>query len=265
MSEVAVDFGTSNTVLARFNETTGRAETIQIPGITSEMRYRLAPGGPEHAVWLVPSMIHYSDTEVLIGDQVLSRGLAEHPSTIRWMKRAVAHGVTKRRKTPQGHISPQQAGEDFLRMLLNYASDRLSLDEDSFTFTAPVEAFENFQDWLFRLCESLGVRRVRLLDEPTACVFGYQGAARRDERFVVFDFGGGTLDVSAVRIDVTTAEDKKAVVLGQAGRDLGGMNIDQWLAADFCKRHNLDDHERRQLEAVILRQAEARSDIRSRS
>lgn len=257
MSEVAVDFGTSNTVLARYNEATGRAETVEIPGITSEVRYRLTPDGSEHVVWVVPSMIHYSDSETLIGDQVLSRGLAEHPHTIRWMKRAIAQGVTKRRKTAQGHIGPQQAGEDFLRTLLNYASDRLSLEDDSFTFTAPVEAFENFQDWLFRLCESASIRRVRWLDEPTACVFGYQGAARRDERFVVFDFGGGTLDVSAVRIDLTSSDDKKAVVLGQAGCDLGGMDIDQWLAADFCQRHRLDEYERRELEALIVRQAEA--------
>jgi molecular chaperone DnaK len=257
MGEVAVDFGTCNTVLARYNATEERAETIVIPGVSTVIRYRLAPHGPEQVVWVVPSMIHYSETETLIGDQVLSRGLAEHGYTIRWMKRSIAQGASKRRKTGQGFVSPDQAAEDFLKLLLNYASDRISFHEDEFTFTAPVEAFENFQDKLWRLGEALRIRRLRLLDEPTACILGYRGAVRQDERFLVFDFGGGTLDVSAVRLDLAAAEGRKAVQLGKAGLDLGGMDLDQWIAADFCGRHGVGDSDRRELEALILRQAEA--------
>ncbi|MFB3788407.1 MAG: Hsp70 family protein [bacterium] len=257
MSQVSVDFGTSNTVLARFNETTQRVETLDIPGIASEMRYRLTQDGPEQFVHVIPSLIHYSETETLIGNQVLSRGLAEHPDTFRWMKRAIARRITKCKKTAQGHIDPLQAGEDFLKALLNYASDRISFTNDDFTFTAPVEAFEDFQDWLWKVIEGLGIRRFRMLDEPTSCVFGYHGAARKDERFVMFDFGGGTLDVSTIRIEMSSTDTKKAVQLGQAGQDLGGMDIDQWLAEDFSTRHKLDDREKRDLEAIILRQAEA--------
>jgi molecular chaperone DnaK (HSP70) len=106
MGKVAIDFGTGNTVLARFNETTERAETIEVSGITAAMRYRLHTGDDERVVHVVPSLIHHSDTETLIGDQVLSRGLAEHTDTIRWMKRGIAQRVTKRKKTAQGHKSP---------------------------------------------------------------------------------------------------------------------------------------------------------------
>jgi len=257
MGKVAVDFGTGNTVLARVNETTGQTETLQIPEITKEYRYRLKRDGPVHVVHLAPSLIHYSETETLIGDQVVSRGLAEHRDTVRWMKRGIAHRVTRRKKTPQGHKSPAQAGEDFLTLLLNYASDRISLADDEFTFTSPVEAFEDFQDWVRRVCEAVGIRRMRMLDEPTACVLGYQGAARKDDRFLVFDFGCGTLDVAAVRIDPLAQADVKAFQLGQAGRDLGGMDIDRWIGEDFCERHRLADADRRQYEAAILRQAEA--------
>lgn len=256
MGKAALDFGTCNTVLARFNETLQRAETVEIPGITTELRYRLAPDAPEEVVHVAPSLIHYSETETLIGDQVLSRGLAEHKDTWRWMKKAIAQRNSKRKNTAQGHKSAAQAGRDFLSLLLNYAADRVSFD-DEFTFTHPVEAFEDFQDWLLRVTEALGIRRVRLLDEPTACVFGYHGAARQDERFVVFDFGGGTLDVSAVRLDNTPGAERRAVQIGQAGRDLGGADIDSLLEKDFCHRHGLDDDARRELEAVILRQAEA--------
>ncbi len=257
MSEVAIDFGTSNTALARYNETRERAETIRIPEIGSELRYRLKPGGAEHSVWVVPSVIHYAEKETLIGDQVISRGLAEHPDTMRWMKRSIAQGITRRKRTAQGHKSAAEAGAEFLTLALNYASHEISFENDTFTFTAPVEAFENFQDWIWRVAESLGIRKLRILDEPTACVFGYQGAARQDERFVVFDFGGGTLDISAVRLDLKEQSGRKAVQLGQAGCDLGGMDIDKWIADDFCARHSLSDADRRDLENLILRQAEA--------
>lgn len=257
MAKIAVDFGTGNTVLARFNETLDRAETIEIPRITTPFRYRLRPDQPERVVHVTPSLIHYSEQETLIGDQVLSRGLADHGDTFRWMKRGIAQRIIKRKKTVKGHKSPAQAGEEFLRRLLNSVSDQISFADDEFTFTAPTEAFEDFQEWLHGVCESLGIRRLRTLDEPTACVLGYHGAARRDDRFVVFDFGCGTLDVSAVRIDLSGHEDRKAVQLGRAGQDLGGMDIDRWLAEDFCRRHGLEDRQWRELAALILRQAEA--------
>ena len=258
MGKVAVDFGTGNTVLARFNETNERAETIEIPGITTAMEYVPNPKQPQQKfiVPVAPSMIHYSETETLIGDQVLSRGLAEHRDTFRWMKRGIAQGATRRKRTAQGHKSPAEAGQDFLTTLLNYASDQISPEDDEFTFTAPTEAFENFEDWIRRVCEAVGIRRLRLMDEPTACILGYHGAARKEDRFIVFDFGCGTLDVAAVRVDLASQQDKKAIQLGRAGHELGGMDLDRWLADDFCRRHGLDECQRRQLEAVILRQAE---------
>ncbi|MBI1792226.1 MAG: Hsp70 family protein [Acidobacteria bacterium] len=239
------------------NETTGRAETISLPGITLPWEYQIEPGGPRHVVHVTPTVIHYAEDRTLIGNQVVEPGLVEHAWTMRWMKPSIARGVGKRRKTGQGHKGPSEAGEDFLKLLINYASDRISPAEDSFTFTAPVEAFETFQEWLLRITESLGIRRVRLLDEPTAAIFGYQGTVRKDDRFQVFDFGGGTLDCSVVRLDLGAAHDRKAVQIGTAGDDLGGMSIDLWLAGDFASRHDLDDFAKRELEALILRQAEA--------
>ena len=256
MAKVTVDFGTGNTVLARWNETRNRAETIEIPEITTKMTYRLLKDQPERTVNVIPSMIHYGEKDLFLGDQVVSQGLAEHKDTFRWMKRGVASRATRRRRTSQGHRSSIDAATDFLKTMLNYASDQINLAEDEFTFTAPTEAFEDFQDWMRRVAESVGIRRLRTLDEPTACVLGYHGAARQDDRFLVFDFGCGTLDVVVVRIDLGSTDERKAIQLGQAGCDLGGMNIDQWIADDFRRRHGWSDADTRQLEALLYRRAE---------
>ena len=256
MAKITVDFGTGNTVLARWNETLDRAETIEIPGITTKMKYRLLKDQPERTVNVVPSMIHYGEDRLFLGDQVVSQGLAEHRDTFRWMKRAVASRATRRRRTSQGHKSAIDAATDFLSTVLNYASDQFNLAEDEFTFTAPTEAFEDFQDWMRTVAESAGIQRLRTLDEPTACVLGYHGAARQDDRFLVFDFGCGTLDVVVVRVDLGSTDERKAIHLGQAGCDLGGMNIDQWIADDFRRRHGWSDADTRQLEALLYRRAE---------
>lgn len=256
MGRVSVDFGTCNTVIARYNEAAQRAESIEITDITTPYEWQARPGEARHVVHVTPSLIHYAADATLIGKQVSERGLAEHPDTFRWMKRSIAQNNTRVQKTVEGFKSAADAGADFLCKLLGYAGDRISFAKDEFTFTAPVEAFENFQDWLLRITESLGIQRVRLQDEPTACVFGYMGMARREDRFVVFDFGGGTLDVSAVRLELEPDQDPKAVQLGASGEELGGMDIDQWLLEDFCERHGLNGAARGELETVILRQAE---------
>ena len=257
MPRVGVDFGTGNTVIAVFNQNLGRAQTLEMPGITTAMRYRLAAGGPEQMVHVVPSLIHYSESETLIGDQVLSRGLAEHKDTFRWMKRSIALRNNRGRRTAQGLKNALDAGTDFLARVLRYASDRVSLENDEFTFTAPTEAFETFQDWLRRLAETAGIRRLRMMDEPTACVLGYHGTARQADRFAVFDHGCGTLDICVVKLDLAQAQERKATQLGQAGTDgVGGMDLDRWIHDDFCRRHGLVESERGDLQALILRQAE---------
>ena len=264
MSRVAVDFGTSNSVIALLQDEDSEPRTIEIPGVSREVRVPGAlVGGNDQIVHLVPTLIHYGEQETWIGHQVAQRGLTESPGTLRWMKRSIAHRVSKRRRTPQGHKSPAQAGEDFLRLLLNYATDRISFVDDEFVFTAPVEAFEDFRDWLERVATAVGIRRFRLLDEATASILGHRGAVGENDRFLIFDCGCGTLDVSIVRVNLTTdasgAEsfDRKAIQLGQAGDDVGGMDIDRWLVSDFCTRHALDQRQYRQLEATLLPRAEA--------
>jgi molecular chaperone DnaK len=257
MGKVAVDFGTSNTVIARLNETENHVETVEIPGITSQWRYRLRQEDSPHVVHGIPSLIHYGETRTLIGQQVVDEGLADHKDTMRWMKQAISTRNMNSKVTSQGRKTYRDAGEDFLRTALNYVGNTISLADDEFTFTAPVEAFEDFQDWLWTVAESTGIRRLRMLDEPTACIFGYDGQVSGDARFAVLDCGGGTLDVSCVRIDMDGHSDRKAIQLGKSGDHLGGMNVDKWIADDFCARHDLPPAKRRELEGFILRAAEA--------
>ncbi|MGC1393334.1 MAG: Hsp70 family protein, partial [Coleofasciculaceae cyanobacterium] len=107
--------------------------------------------------------------------------------------------------------------------------------------------------WLGGVCQSLPVQQVRMLDEPTAAALGY-GVAD-GEVLLVIDFGGGTLDLSLVRLNQETKPGKKplgfilkwgekflsesaqktkiARVLAKAGQNLGGSDLDNWLVDYF--------------------------------
>jgi len=106
--------------------------------------------------------------------------------------------------------------------------------------------------------QSLQVEQVRMLDEPTAAALGY-GLADR-EILLVIDFGGGTLDLSVVRLDASSdkkplgfilkwgekllaessaQKTKVARVLAKAGQNLGGSDIDNWLVDYFFKTKGL--------------------------
>jgi hypothetical protein len=78
----------------------------------------------------------------------------------------------------------------------------------------------------------------------------------RDDHFLLFDFGGGTLDVSVVTVDLGSAEGPRAAQLGQAGADIGGMDIDRWIADDFMARHGMEGPAKSTMEALVLREAE---------
>ena len=94
-------------------------------------------------------------------------------------------------------------------------------------FTVPVEAYEHYQDWLTRVCEAAGLRRYRLLDEASAAALGYGVHIQANDVYMVVDFGGGTLDVSIVRIEGEAIGGKRCRVLGKGGAEIGGTVIDQ--------------------------------------
>jgi len=80
--------------------------------------------------------------------------------------------------------------------------------------------------------------------------------ARSDDALLVFDFGGGTLDVSVVKVDLGASGDRKAKVIGKAGCELGGMDIDQWLAKDLLERNGIPERQVKELLARVLLEVE---------
>lgn len=251
----AIDFGTSNTIVARWNLAEARAQTLFLPGLSQQ----LGDNPP-----LIPSLIYVEDAsqgKVISGQAVRDRGL-DLKNDRRFFsnfKRGI--GATIQGFLPELDeisVTFEQVGEWFLQDLLvrlkAESCDRL----ESLTLTVPVDSFEAYRHWLTRVCQSWSVEQIRMLDEPTAAALGY--GMSDDNLLLVLDFGGGTVDLSMVELNMGSAavpqgfvlkwgdnllgnnsrqKTKTARVLAKAGDNLGGSDLDNWLVDYFATTRGL--------------------------
>ena len=90
-----------------------------------------------------------------------------------------------------------------------------------------------------------GLEVKRIINEPTAAALAYGFNKKKDEKVVVFDFGGGTFDISVLEVVMAEGNEGSIEVRSTDGdAHLGGKDIDQkiidWLATEFQKESGID-------------------------
>jgi len=235
---LAVDFGTSNTLLAVWDPERGEGIPFEIAQYSRKYRQ-----GDEE-VPVVPSVINYGpDGTRWIGNQVLERGLYDSPHTFRWLKTYITRRNPGKKRIGTRSVSHFEAGRDFLSAILVFASEDAGFTEEEIALTVPVEAFEGYEDWLAGVAEAAGKSRFRLIDEASAAALGYGAHIQPNDVYLVFDFGGGSLDVAVVLVE--REEElrgfRRCRVLGKAGADLGGATVDGWLFEELLRRSGRSD------------------------
>lgn len=247
---IAIDFGTSNTVIARWNPITQQPEILALPGLSTQ----IGQNPP-----LIPSLIYVEDAaqkKVLVGQQVRDRGLdlSQDPRFFRNFKRGIGSQIQGFLPEIDGEtVKFEQVGQWFLTEIV--AQLAATDPNESLILTVPVDSFETYRHWLGQVCQFFPSQQVRILDEPTAAALGY-GIADQ-ETLLVIDFGGGTLDLSLVQLDSSVQAGKKplgfilkwgnkplnsaqktktARVIAKTGQNLGGSDIDNWLVDHFAKQ-----------------------------
>jgi molecular chaperone DnaK len=85
-----------------------------------------------------------------------------------------------------------------------------------------------------------GLEVMRIINEPTAAALAYGLDKKKDETIAVYDFGGGTFDISILEVGEGVVEVKST----NGDTHLGGDNIDQriidWIVEEFKKEHGID-------------------------
>ena len=233
---LAIDLGSSTTVVAFQRANQAEIELLELPAITREH------GSVPSLIWAE----HAGDGAVLVGRQVLEGGLNERdaPQLHRDFKRQI--GQAPNAETTTRRLSPEQAGARLLLEIWKRMPPELTIER--LVLTAPVDQGAAYCDWLVQACAPMDVDEVALVDEPTAAALGAGLAA--GSRLLVVDLGGGTLDLSLVALeggegraaplaqllrfrgkDLKDSRQtlRQAKVLGKAGINLGGRDFDRWI------------------------------------
>lgn len=208
---IGIDLGTTYSVIAHLNEA-GRPEI-------------LANGLGERTT---PSAVMFErDGTVVVGADVInSLGVTAPERVIRWVKRHM--GDDSWTVTVDGRsYSPVDISAAILRSLKTDAEQWLREPVTRAVITVPAYFDEARRQATVEAARRAGLEPLRIINEPTAAALAYAQSGHAVGKLVIYDFGGGTFDVSIVEVGSPT----DITVLSTAGDPyLGGHDLDNLLA-----------------------------------
>ncbi|NEN76550.1 Fe-S protein assembly chaperone HscA [Pelistega sp. NLN82] len=152
-------------------------------------------------------------------------------------------------RTVQGNVSPVEVSAQILAKLRQRAEDALGDSVTSAVITVPAY-FDDAQRQATRDAARLaGLHVLRLLNEPTAAAIAYGLDNAAEGIYAVYDLGGGTFDISILKLSKGVFE----VVATGGDTQLGGDDFDQLIVDDVMKHHDMSQltgHDQRFLLSV---------------
>jgi molecular chaperone HscA len=208
----------------------------------------------ENGEWLLPSVVRYTGTDkpavgraaqahqaedpvntIVSVKRFMGRRLADLPEADALPYRFVDQTGMVGLATVAGERSPVQVSADILRTLRVRAEASLGGDLAGVVITVPAY-FDDAQRQATKDAARLaGLNVLRLLNEPTAAAIAYGLDRAAEGIFAIYDLGGGTFDISILRLSKGVFH-----VLATGGDSaLGGDDFDRAIAQWFCSRHGL--------------------------
>jgi molecular chaperone HscA len=195
---------------------------------------------------LMPSVVQYTSDGVVVGRSALAEARNDPLNTILSVKRMMGRGIEDlasigdrlpynfadadsgmpRIEVVSGVVSPVEVSAEILKALVIRATESLAGDIDGVVITVPAY-FDDAQRQATKDAARLaGVNVLRLLNEPTAAAVAYGLDSGSEGVVAVYDFGGGTFDISLLRLNKGVFE-----VLATGGNSsLGGDDFDHKIA-----------------------------------
>ncbi|HEV2490434.1 MAG TPA: molecular chaperone DnaK [Candidatus Acidoferrales bacterium] len=246
---VGIDLGTTFSLIAHLDPATGEPRCI--PGPYGET--------------LCPSVVSLDpDGKIIVGEAARRRLLTQPERTIYSVKRLMGRGAEDVRdelKIFPFRIDPESKGvirvrlgdrlftppeisSYILRELKSWAENFFGDTVERAVITVPAY-FNDAQRQATKDAGRLaGLEVLRLVNEPTAAALAYGLHKQRRGRVAVYDFGGGTFDISILKLISTTEGDIYQVLSTNGDTHLGGDDIDNALVAmmreEIRKRYGMD-------------------------
>jgi len=210
-----------------------------------------------------PSIVAIAKNGDRIVGQLAKRQSVTNPAnTIFGIKRFIGHSfdessVTKDQETvpyklsksDNGGVQIEMSGKQYrpeeisamiLQKLKNDAEQKLGVKIDAAVITVPAYFNDAQRQATKDAGKIAGLDVKRIINEPTAAALAYGFNKKKDEKIVVFDFGGGTFDVSVLEVGDDVVEVKST----DGDSHMGGKDIDQkiikWILEEFKKENGTD-------------------------
>jgi len=247
-----IDLGTTNSLIASVQS--GSANTL------SDAK------GNE----ILPSVVSYQDSDILVGQAAQAFSIDDAKNTVTSAKRLIGRSLSDIQSkypslpydfcgdenhpeivTRQGKVNPVQVSAEILKTLNQRAQAALGGELTGVVITVPAH-FDDAQRQSTKDAAKLaGVNVLRLLNEPTAAAVAYGLDSGQEGVIAVYDLGGGTFDISILRLNKGVFE-----VLATGGDSaLGGDDFDVALVDYLVEQAGLVRPLSPALERQLMQQA----------
>ncbi|MFQ0972555.1 Fe-S protein assembly chaperone HscA [Gilliamella sp. CG35] len=253
---VGIDLGTTNSLVATVRS--GKSEVL--PDLEGD--------------FLLPSVVHYGvdhddNTIITIGKNAKNSATSDPKNTVSSVKRLMGRRLSDIDTShfpyplsmtengvpllnlPNQQVNPIQVSAEILIALADRAKASLNAEIDGVVITVPAY-FDDAQRQATKDAAKLaGLHVLRLLNEPTAAAIAYGLDSGKEGIIAVYDLGGGTFDISILRLHKGVFE-----VLSTGGDSaLGGDDFDRLLAEYIKNELGLINHHDAQLNQRMIHQA----------
>lgn len=252
---VGIDLGTTHSLVATVRS--GQVETLP----------------DDRGRHLLPSVVCYSAEGRQVGWRARREAVVDPVNTIGSVKRLLGRSLADIRQrypqlpyqfqasenglplinTPAGRVNPVSISADILSVLAERARTALDGDLDGVVITVPAYFDDAQRQGTKDAARLAGLHVLRLLNEPTAAAIAYGLDSGQEGVIAVYDLGGGTFDISILRLSRGVFE-----VLATGGdAALGGDDFDQLLADWLREQAGLQDCTDNRVQRQLLDAAEA--------
>ncbi len=252
---VGIDLGTTNSLVATVRS--GQAQTL----------------ADEQGMHLLPSVVQYQQDSVLVGEVARVGANLDPANTFVSVKRLLGRSLDDIQQaypnlpyqfaersdnsvsmhTPQGMVNPIQVSAQILASLKSRAQQSLGDELSGVVVTVPAYFDDGQRQGTKDAAQLAGLNVLRLLNEPTAAAIAYGLDSGNEGVIAVYDLGGGTFDISILRLSKGVFE-----VLATGGDSaLGGDDFDHLLFEYICQQCELSSKMSKGLRRRLLDQAKA--------
>jgi len=216
---IGIDLGTSNSAAAVME----RNRPVIIPSAEG-----VSLGGKAF-----PSYVAFTkDGQRLVGEPARRQATVNPEGTIMAAKRKM--GTDHRFKVFGKEYTPQQISAFILQKVKKDAEAHLGDKVEEVVITCPAYFDDNQRTATKDAGEIAGLKVLRIINEPTAACLAYGlEKAGKEQKIMVFDFGGGTLDVTILEMWAEGGFEVKAT---SGDTQLGGTDMDQILIDHICSQ-----------------------------